>query len=426
MTPNHRAKRLRILSLAAMAALTFVGITSVPAAADSLPAAGCVAACAATFDTPSAAETLAIPSGITSLTARVSGAAGAPASFAITNDATAVGGKGGATIVDLGSTYAGQTLTLGVGGTGQGSYIQSGSTLLAVAGGGGGGGYAGYLDLPAQILATYPGGDGGSPAGTGVTPGASGSAFGSLAANGGGGTTAAGVAGTGNANGTPGGATTTVTGAGSTLAGGSLLVGSTTHVGGTGGGGYTGGGGGAVERSVDNGDVPVDVVAPGGGGAGYLDAALTATSGTPNTGTGSVVVTWSFTPTISTTATTVHRGDTVPVTIAGLPANTAFTVVFDGTTVLTGTSDSTGAATESFTVGGGQSAGHFPLSLVVAGVSVATSDPVAVLVTLATTGGPNPELPGIVAILLILAGAATVLLVRRWPTREWALPGSNR
>ena len=430
MTRTHLARRLSGAAIVGIVAVTLAGAFSGSASADSLPAADCVTACTATFDTAGATDTLLIPTGITSLTATIAGAAGAPASFAITNDPTAVGGPGGATLVDLGTAYAGDTLTFGIGNTGHGSYLQDGSTLLAVAGGGGGGGYAGLLDDPGQIFATYPGGNGGAPSAPGVAPGANGAAFGSLAANGGGGTAAAGTAGTGDFDATAGGATTTVTAVDSTLAaggtGGTFTDGTTsiTHNGGAGGSGYTGGGGGAIARNVPNGDDNVDVVAPGGGGAGYLDASLTAQDEPFNTGTGSVSFTWSFTPTITTTTTTAHRGDTVPVTITGLPANEPFTVVFDGTTVITGTSDGSGDATESFVVGSGQVAGSFALSLVAGGSTAATSDPVTVIVVLAATGSTNPILPGALGALVILAGAAAVILASR-REKKWAPPGST-
>jgi hypothetical protein len=419
VTRNNLAKRLGGVAAGAVALFALASVFSGSAAAvNSVPAADCVIACVATFDTAGSAGTIAIPAGITSLTATISGAAGAPAPVAITGDSTAIGGPGGVTTVDLGTTYAGQTLTAGVGATSQGSYIAVGSTLLAIAGGGGNGGYAGHLVDPDQTNGTYAGGAGGSPSAPGVAAGGISDAFGSFATDGGGGTAIGGAAGTGTeANGTAGGTTITFTNPAFVLAagglGGTTVISGVTHTGGTGGTGFTGGGGGGI-TSFDEGDsFFIDVIAPGGGGSGFLAPLLTATAGTPNTGAGSVVLTWSFSPTITTTATTVHRGDTVPVTITGLPANEAFTVVFDGTTVVTDTADSSGDATESFTVGSGQSAGHFPLGLVAGGGTVATSDPVAVLVTLATTGGPSPELPGILALLLILAGSATVILVRR-------------
>jgi hypothetical protein len=425
------ARRLSGAALVGLIALACTSFFAAPATADTPAPADCVTACTSTFDTVLGAGLFTVPDGITSLTATVAGAAGAPPPVTITSDPSAVGGSGGVTTVDLGASYANEPIVFGVGGTGEGSYIQTPTTLLAVAGGGGGGGYAAYLDDAGQILATYPGGNGGAPSAPGVAPGASGAAFGSLAANGGGGTVAAGVAGTGDDNGTAGGATTITSFAGSILAaggtGGTFTDTTTTitHHGGAGGSGYTGGGGGAISRNVPNGDVPADVVAPGGGGAGYLDASLTAQDEPFNTGGGYVSFTWSFTPTISTTTTTAHRGDAVPVTITGLPANEPFTVTFDGTTVVTGASDGSGDATESFVVGSGQVAGSFALSLVAGGDTVATSDPVTVIVVLAATGSANPILPGTLGALVILAGAAALILGSR-REKKWALPGSNR
>jgi hypothetical protein len=403
----------------AVGALVCAGFFAAPAAAvDSLPAADCVLACTATFDTPSAAEGVAIPSGITSLTATISGAAGAQAPAFAVQLAGGAASRGGVTTVDLGTTYAGQTLTLGVGDTGEGSYLQSGFTLLVVAGGGGGAGYTGRLDLDGQISSTQPGGDGGSPSAPGVTPGSNAAVSGLPSVNGGGGTTVGGTAGTGTAaNGADGGLSTIITGAGTTLAAGGVgptaTINGNVQVSGSGGSGYTGGGSGGRTTVLDSDDNPTDIVGGGGGGAGFLAPGLTGTPGDPNTSTGSVVVTWSFSPTISTTTTTAHRGDTVPVTITGLPALAAFTVVFDGTTVITGTSDASGDATESFTVGSGQVAGSFALSLVAGGGAVAASDPVAVIVVLAATGSGSPALPGALAALLILAGAAVVVIRRR-------------
>jgi hypothetical protein len=430
VTRNHLARRLSAAALAGVIALAFASIFSGSALADSLPASGCVTACTATFNTVGTTETLAIPAGISSLTATVSGAAGAEAPAFAVALAGAAASNGGVTTVDLGTTYAGQTLTLGVGDTGEGSYLQAGSALLVVAGGGGGAGYGGRLDLDGQISSTQPGGDGASPSVAGITSGADADVFGVPSVNGGGGTTIGGTAGIGNdANGANGSATTTTTGAGSTLAAGGVGPTSTIdgnlQVSGSGGTGYTGGGAGGRTTVVDSDDNPTDIVGGGGGGSGFLASGLTGTPGDPNTSTGSVVLTWSFTPTISTTTTTAHRGDTVPVTITGLPADEAFTVTFDGTTVVTDTSDGSGNATESFVVGSGQTAGNFALDLVAGGGTVATSDPVAVIVVLAATGSANPILPGTLAALVILGGAAAILLAGR-REKKWALPGSNR
>lgn len=286
--------------IAGIGVLATIGMAAQPVTADTLPASGCLTACTATFDT-AGASTFTIPTGITGLEATVAGAAGAPAPVSMTNDPSAVGGAGGAATIQLGTSYAGATLAFGVGAIGEGSYLQApDDSLLAVAGAGGGGGYAGYLSIPDQILASYPGGSGGSPVTAGVTPGGDGAAFGSLAANGLGGTVTGGAGGTGTASGAAGDSTTLVAGSAVTLAaggaGGSLIIGGTTHLAGAGGSGYTAGGGGGIQQNVPNGDTDVDVVAPGGGGSGFLASTVTAVAGTPNTGTGYVSFTWSFPP----------------------------------------------------------------------------------------------------------------------------------
>lgn len=407
-------------AIAGIGVLATVGMAVQPVAADSLPASGCVVACTATFDT-AGFHSFAIPVGITELETTVAGAAGAPAPVSITNDSSAVGGAGGVATIQLGDSYAGTTMAFGVGATGDGSYLQApDNALLAVAGGGGGGGYAAYLDLPGQILATYPGGAGGSPAAASTADGGDGVAFGSLPANGHGGSAAAGgLGGTGTPSGSAGASTTLVVGGAVTLAtggaGGTLSVGGTAHTAGDGGSGFTGGGGGAVARDVPNGDTSIDVVAPGGGGSGFLASTLTSTEGTPNSGTGYVSFTWSYSPAIGTTATSVQRGDSVPVSIAGLPGASAFTVLFDGATVLGGTSDTGGAATGAFTVAASQAAGSFPLQLVVGGTVVASSSPITVTVSAALASTGLVIAPWIVplALLLLGAGAALLLLTRR-------------
>jgi hypothetical protein len=392
-----------------------------PVAADTLPPSTCVTECTATFDTAGSGQSFTIPTGVTRLTATIAGSAGAPPSFAITNDPTGVGGTGGVSTLALGAGFAGTTVFFGVGGVGEGSWLRDQSALLAVAGGGGGGGYAAYLDIPGQILAVYPGGAGGSPVAAGVAAGQSATAFGSLPANGGGGTAVGGVAGVGQAPGTAGAGATLLAGNAVTLAaggtGGSLLVGSTSHVGGRGGSGYTGGGGGAVQRNVDNGDVPADVVAPGGGGSGYLDASLTATAGAPNTKGGYLSFSWSYSPAIATSATSVHPGDSVPVSITGLPASVPFSVTLDGVSILSGQADAAGTASTSFVVPAAQGAGSFPLRLVVGADVVASSSPLSVVLpdavaALAVTGADGSVWPASLGALLIMVGA-TIVVVRR-------------
>lgn len=417
----------RFPSSTALAALAILGFgalavgTAAPAVALP-PASTCITSCTATFTSGGSGQTFTVPTGVTSLTATISGAAGAPAPIAITNDPTGVGGAGGSTTVTLGAADAGVTFGFGVGGTGEGSYLStSGGTLLAVAGGGGGGGYVGRFDLPGQIFATYAGGAGGSPSGPGVAPGAAGTAFGNDPANGAGASAVGGAGGVGPAAGSAGASTHAIPlaqgGVGGTRP-------TTTYTGGNGGSGYAGGGGGAV-TTVDGGDdITIDLVAAGGGGSGYLDPALTATAGTPNTGAGSVTFTWSFTPVVTTTAVSVVAGAAVPVIVSGLPANAPFSAMFDGATVATGVADAAGHASVTFTVAAAQRAGAFPVQLVVDSTTVASSSPVTVTaVAAATTDPPSNELADTgstvtgwllpVAGLLIVSGVALAFIRRR-------------
>ena len=298
MNANHLTTFGAVLATGSIAAL-ILGATALPVAADSLPAAGCVTDCVATFDTIGTGFEFDVPANITELSVSIGGGAGAPPAFAITNDPSAVGGAGGAATVDLGTEWAGETLFFGVGGAGGASSLQEpGGDLLVVAGGGGQGGYAGRLDLPGQIFATYPGGAGASPTFAGLSNGEDATAYGSDPANGDGGNDAAGGAGgTGDANGVAGSSLGSVnpTSFDAALggAGGTLVVNEVQHSGGRGGDGITGGGGGAIAQyEVD--ENPVDLVAPGGGGSGLLAAPLTATENEPNTGTGYVIFTYSL------------------------------------------------------------------------------------------------------------------------------------
>ncbi|MGO4102437.1 hypothetical protein AB4Y63_00655 [Leifsonia sp. YAF41] len=395
---GRRATKLFSSIAAVGIGIVGAGLVAQPASATP-PASDCVTACTVTFSTTGPGQTFTIPTGISSLHATIAGSAGAPASFAITNDPTAVGGGGGAASLDLGASYAGSTFTFGVGATGAGTSLQdSDNTLLAVAGGGGGGGYAAYFQWPDQILATYPGGDGAAPATLGVTAGGDGTAFGTLAANGTGGTAVGGQAGTGDSTGSTDGTLTTLSAGVPTLGaggvGGSLTVGAT-HVGGAGGGGYTGGGGGAVKRNVPGGDVDVDVVAPGGGGSAFLAVDLAASALAPNPNGGYVSFIWDYTPTIDNplpgatpgTPPVVKRGAIIPVRIAGLPAAAPFSVLFDGEVVASGTTDASGTAIASFTIPETQSAGTYTFALRVGTTTVAVSAPIVVEV-------PNPVDPG--------------------------------
>lgn len=121
--------------------------------------------------------------------------------------------------------------------------------------------------------------------------------YGSDPANGLGGTAVGGAGGTGDVNGTAGG-TLTLVGFTSTTAalGGapaSTTVNDVDFAAGRGGDGYTGGGGGGIEQFIVD-ENPVDLAAPGGGGAGFLAIGLSGVAATPNIETGSVTFTYSL------------------------------------------------------------------------------------------------------------------------------------
>ena len=93
-------KIAKTLTAAAACGIVAAAVSVLPAQADTLPSPDCVTDCTATFDTVGSAFTFEVPDGISELSATVSGAAGAPASLAITADPTAVGGAGGVTTFD--------------------------------------------------------------------------------------------------------------------------------------------------------------------------------------------------------------------------------------------------------------------------------------------------------------------------------------
>jgi hypothetical protein len=293
----------RALSAASLAGVALATLAAAsPALADSAPAPDCRAVCTAVFDT-SGPHSIAVPAGVTSLQATVAGAAGLPAAGALPILPDAVGGPGGVTTAVLPTTLGGTTLTVSVGAAGEGSAIAAADgALLVVSGGGGGGGYAGRLTLPDQIFAAYPGGTGGAASAPGVAPGGDAAAFGVQPFNGFGGGATGGAGGSGDAAGGAGSDAVAQAPGSIALAaggaGGALAVQDLSLEAGAGGGGYTGGGGGAVDLgAVDGGDeIMLDVVAPGGGGAGFLADGLTAVAEAPNTGGGSVQLTWSLPP----------------------------------------------------------------------------------------------------------------------------------
>ena len=210
--------------------------------------------------------------------------------------------------------------------------------------------------------------------------------------------------------------------------GSTIAIGAVDRTGGAGGAGYAGGGAGGVMRNVSNGDLDIDVVAPGGGGSGYLAPGLTATANPGNPGIAEVTVTWSYAPAATTTSSVVASvlpGATVPVSVTGLPAGVAFTATFDGTTVFSGTSDANGAAAFSFVLASTQRAGSFPVQIVVGSAVAASTAPVTVAAvaatavdpaapgaaTLAATGSSVPWIIVVVAVVL-LAGGAVLLVIR--------------
>jgi len=383
------------------------------ASADSFPSSECVIDCVVTIDT-AGSGTVEVPAGVTSLTVTVAGGAGVAPAEATHVFPDAVGGLGGVTTVELGAPGGGTTFWYTVGGSSAGSVITNDdSSVLVIAGGGGDAGYAGRLDLadPDQIFAFYPGGAGGAPTGAGFAAGGDGTA---PAANGAG-ALGAGAGGAGSLSvGSAGGVTSPLVGGvitpGAGGAGGSVVL-AAPHTGGAGGSGAFGGGGAGVDfTEVD--ENPFCVVGAGGGGSGFLSMGLTGVAST-NEGTGFVTFEWSYSPTISTASTSVQGGDSVHAEIAGLPASRAFTVVFDGAVVASGTADAAGAATVTFAVASTQAAGAFPLVLTVAGVSVASSAALEARAPELAATGAETTAPLAVGGALLLAGAAVLLVARR-------------
>lgn len=383
------------------------------ASADLFPSSECVIDCVVTIDT-AGTGTVDVPAGVTSLTVTVAGGAGVAPAQATHIFPDAVGGAGGVSTVELGAAYAGTTFSYAVGGSGEGSAVGvDASTLLVIAGGGGDAGYSGRLDLsdPDQIFGSSPGGAGGAPTAPGYAAGGDGTG---TAANGGGAAAGAGVGGFGSlAIGNAGGSSDMTAGTitlGQGALGGSASL-AAAHAAGAGGSGAFGGGGaGITYMEID--ENPLYIVGAGGGGSGFLATGLTGVAST-NDGTGFVTFEWSYSPAISTDSTRVHGGDSVSAEIAGLPASRAFTVVFDGAVVASGTADSAGAATVTFAVASTQAAGAFPLVLTVAGVSVASSAAIEVSAPELAATGAETAAPLTVGGALLLAGAALLFVARR-------------
>lgn len=243
-------------------------------------------------------STFTVPTGVTTVQAKVWGAGGAGGGAADGNGSTGGNGGGGGYATGVIKVTPGQSLTVEVGGAGAlnatrrsgggGGYsaVKSGSTFLVQAGGGGGGG-AGETGLAAAV-----GGAGGAGGGESGSAGAAGSGGGGDNGNGGqGGTqTTGGAGGTGGGTGTDGAAGAANAGGNGGASGtcGSAATGCGGSGGGTagesGGGGGGGGkfGGGGGENSQNNAN---SGGGGGGGGSSGFDSSVHATSTTAGSGT---------------------------------------------------------------------------------------------------------------------------------------------
>lgn len=258
------------------------------------PAAAAPVQHTVTFGYTGAQATWTVPADALSLQVELAGAAGVA-------EALGPGGRGGSGVVDLGAGYAGETLTVLVGGAGQGTaaggllqqhggggtFLLSDDGLLAVAGGGGGaGGWLRTANLVESQGATV-GGDGGAPGVDGQN-----GQFAFILES-------SGTGAVGLSPGTPqGGATLLdggVNGTVSSVSGGLIVAGLGGHGGwgsGSGGGGLAGGGGGSRFGIPLGANDSVVERGAGGGGSGYLDPALTVTSTGLNSGDGFVTFTY--------------------------------------------------------------------------------------------------------------------------------------
>lgn len=425
-------------AISGAAALTLVGFAAPAALADTAAADGCVLECSATFDT-AGVHVFTVPVGALELSASLAGSAGGLASNSL--DPGAIGGGGGAATIALGDSHSTEQFTFGLGAQGSGSYLRGpDGALIAIAGGGGGGGYAGYLHYPDQVLAALPGGNGGSPVNEGVNDGQEGTVFHGTSLQGRGGTTNGGAGGWASGAGS---STTLIDPASVILApggsGAAQTFTSVNAVAGAGGSGHTGGGGGGINGSVPNGDVRVGVVGAGGGGSGFLADGYAAAALAPNAGNGYVTFSWSYAPVIGSSVAHTERDAAIPVTITGLPVLQDFDVVFDGVTVLSGTSDVTGAFAGPFVIDSDQAEGDFALELWVGGVAVASSTGITVTVpgdpddtvvdedtedaeeveekspaeALAKTGSGNLVAPMLIGIALMAVGVASLTMSSR-------------
>ncbi len=298
---NHRkpSRRWPHVLVAAAITLTTIGLTASVQAASATPAPVCTnGLCTVTFDYTGDYYVYAPPAGIRTMSFELAGAQGGR-----------TGGLGGKVTGSFSSIPA--TMNIYVGGAGKqgasalggfngggvagGSHTDEGSgggasdirltsaldDRIVVAGGGGGtGGWVG--------LAGAPGGGLIAQAGSGSSP------------NGGGGATqlAGGSGGSGYSAGSGSAGTKGVGGTGGIGSAGG---------GGGGGGGYFGGGGGGGDGIPSGTDG-----AGGGGGSSYASAnytkSVTHTSGA-RSGNGQVILTYAYSPTVSTFATVSNAGN---------------------------------------------------------------------------------------------------------------------
>jgi hypothetical protein len=294
-----------------------------------------------TFNFTGAAQTFTVPTGVTLVTVDAFGAEGGQA-----QDGTA-GGLGGRATATIAVT-AGQVLQVNVGGrpaTGNpaaGGFNGGGASGTAVGGTSGGGGGGGASDvrqggtgLADRVVVAGGGGGGGGNSGpcTGGSGGGATGGDGSPCSNleGHGGTQSQGGA-AGNFGGGAGGS-------GTGGAGGSSSGGLNVRGGGGGGGGLFGGGGGSgFSNSTYAGG--------GGGGSGFTPTGTGMTNGV-RTGNGQVVIAYTFTPTLTTSASAnITLGGSVhdTATLAGGSAATG-TITFR----LYGPNDAGCSATPAFT-----------------------------------------------------------------------------
>ncbi|MEN2739438.1 VCBS repeat-containing protein [Microbacterium sp. X-17] len=310
----------------------------------------------------------AVPAGISKLTVELSGGASTPIGAPTSS-------RSGHMVIDLGTTYAGQTLTYLVGGNGLGSaaapvgtqnaggggtYLAAGNTLLAVAGGGGGNGG----DTTGQTTTTTIGGTGGyvNTGGTAVA-GTSGAAGTNPQAVGGGasgttpGTPGTSSTGTPETTGSAGGATASVSnGVIQPALGGYGAPGA-----GGGGGGYTGGGGGSVYAAGGT-----TSAGAGGGGSGYVAPGIPVTSSSGTSGLGIIAFRFYIDFSLTVTPTSVAGGSALTATVTGLTRQNWFSLRLDsmnGPLLFSGLTDRVGGATVSVTIPPGTSPGDHVLHL---------------------------------------------------------------